>query len=818
MPRPASSPKRRPRPPLTLSGWFATGTLLQPDQPAGWLSGWYPNAETEPAEHLPRARQYLYSIYWSLSTLLTVGYGDVTPTSDEEIVFACFAMLFGATAFAAMTGTMASMLQSYSYPSMLRRQRLQQLNAFLGKAKVPAELSRRIKTYMQRHLDHNTLNEDAILDGLPPRLRAELRLSGLVGHASRIPLFRALGGKSSLEKLCAFLEVRTFVPDEIVVRLREPMLDAFFLSYGSVRVLLDDAWPAHGANVVNVLTPPDVFGEPFSHRERAYTFAMQAVRWVDCLTLSTAAYLRLFLEHPDWTRAIKVATELRGAELEAQAAAAHKRRRQEEGSGSEGEGEEGGGGPAGRVRRRKSNPRSVATAALMRVIRTKLLVERERSERGQRAARDSSCSSPASPMRRVLAYAADGANAARRGLSPAGDGRPRQGWRQEGARRHGALGRVAPAEAQGAGKAEGGGAAKGAKPASATNLRSSEEEEGESDEDDESDVFSSSSAAAATASASEAHRHVSSRRFIERMRKRLRAARPEFQVEFKDLPVPEQLRLLHEQVGSLRTAFADSMSALRRDLGVQHGPIAIDLFSRSGGSGGRRSAEPTGSNGSSRRSSSPLTPSPETPAPPAAAAATMRMHRRSNLASPSGAGSTHPRAQSMPQRAGSESRLAAGCGRSIPLDNLLQRPLSRSPHPGEAAAAGSDGDGCGSSVVQRSATEPRGLGSSVGVADSLASGSALGSAIAEHARAQGASGEEEGDGDGGDVQLGRTARAGSLQRPQPLTELAMPPQDSASAPTSGSNEQGSATGSKAGADVATAAARRPSSETAGGLS
>lgn len=44
--------------------------------------------------------QYLVSFYWSLTTLTTVGYGDVTPVTDAERKYAVFALFAGALVFA----------------------------------------------------------------------------------------------------------------------------------------------------------------------------------------------------------------------------------------------------------------------------------------------------------------------------------------------------------------------------------------------------------------------------------------------------------------------------------------------------------------------------------------------------------------------------------------------------------------------------------------------------------------------------------------------------------------------------------------------
>lgn len=44
--------------------------------------------------------KYLYSLYWSAVTIMTVGYGDITATNNIEIIFNVFAIIFGCGLFA----------------------------------------------------------------------------------------------------------------------------------------------------------------------------------------------------------------------------------------------------------------------------------------------------------------------------------------------------------------------------------------------------------------------------------------------------------------------------------------------------------------------------------------------------------------------------------------------------------------------------------------------------------------------------------------------------------------------------------------------
>ena len=54
--------------------------------------------------------RYVTAMYWSLSTMTTVGYGDVIPGSAKEKLVAMGCMVVGITVFAYFMGAMANLL------------------------------------------------------------------------------------------------------------------------------------------------------------------------------------------------------------------------------------------------------------------------------------------------------------------------------------------------------------------------------------------------------------------------------------------------------------------------------------------------------------------------------------------------------------------------------------------------------------------------------------------------------------------------------------------------------------------------------------
>jgi hypothetical protein len=63
-------------------------------------------------EDAPHSELYITSFYFTVTTLVTVGYGDITPYSVEEKALCIFLMLIGIVSFSFATGTLASIITS----------------------------------------------------------------------------------------------------------------------------------------------------------------------------------------------------------------------------------------------------------------------------------------------------------------------------------------------------------------------------------------------------------------------------------------------------------------------------------------------------------------------------------------------------------------------------------------------------------------------------------------------------------------------------------------------------------------------------------
>ena len=63
--------------------------------------------------------KYLYSFYWATMTMTTVGYGDVIPQNDLELVTANITMYIACAVFAFSVNSLGMILSNINSRSML---------------------------------------------------------------------------------------------------------------------------------------------------------------------------------------------------------------------------------------------------------------------------------------------------------------------------------------------------------------------------------------------------------------------------------------------------------------------------------------------------------------------------------------------------------------------------------------------------------------------------------------------------------------------------------------------------------------------------
>ena len=90
-------------------GWyfiasFSTTSLVAPNS---WVSNYFDGIRTREVNQFTL---YLTSLYWSITTLTSVGFGDVVAISNTERAYALIVMIIGASIFGYIIGNMSTLV------------------------------------------------------------------------------------------------------------------------------------------------------------------------------------------------------------------------------------------------------------------------------------------------------------------------------------------------------------------------------------------------------------------------------------------------------------------------------------------------------------------------------------------------------------------------------------------------------------------------------------------------------------------------------------------------------------------------------------
>jgi hypothetical protein len=111
-----------------------------------------------------------------VTTIVTVGYGDITPVNKAEQIYTVILMITGVISFSFATGALSSIIQNYDSSEAKLKEKIGTLNDIKSDYKIDDELyNKLIKTL---RYDHSKKTKDAIqfMDELPHKLKLELAM------------------------------------------------------------------------------------------------------------------------------------------------------------------------------------------------------------------------------------------------------------------------------------------------------------------------------------------------------------------------------------------------------------------------------------------------------------------------------------------------------------------------------------------------------------------------------------------------------------------------------------------------------------------
>lgn len=137
---------------------------------------------------------YVISIYWTLTTVTTVGYGDVSAFTTSEKIYNLFIMSFGVIMYSFAIGSLTTIVTNLDAKTAEVNQKLSILSSLKNEFKIDHEIYEKVRKVIKFDMWKIQTDNNQFLQLLPNKLRTEL---SQIIHDNVIKKFTFFQNKSS---------------------------------------------------------------------------------------------------------------------------------------------------------------------------------------------------------------------------------------------------------------------------------------------------------------------------------------------------------------------------------------------------------------------------------------------------------------------------------------------------------------------------------------------------------------------------------------------------------------------------------------------
>ncbi|CAG9772167.1 unnamed protein product [Ceutorhynchus assimilis] len=198
--------------------------------------------------------RYVTALYFTFTSLTSVGFGNVAPNTDAEKIFTICVMLVGSLMYASIFGNVSAIIQRlYSGTARYHTQMLR-VREFIRFHQIPNPLRQRLEEYFQHAWTYtNGIDMNSVLKGFPECLQADICLHLNRNLLQNCGVFEG-ASPGCLRALSLKFKTTHAPPGDTLVHRGDVLTSLYFISRGSIEILRDDI-------VMAIISKFDIFGE-----------------------------------------------------------------------------------------------------------------------------------------------------------------------------------------------------------------------------------------------------------------------------------------------------------------------------------------------------------------------------------------------------------------------------------------------------------------------------------------------------------------------------------------------------------------------------
>ncbi|KAK8698985.1 hypothetical protein V6N13_115084 [Hibiscus sabdariffa] len=232
--------------------------------------------------------RYISALYWSITTLSTVGYGDLHAVNTSEMVFITCYMLFNLGLTAYIIGNMTNLVTEGTRRTMEFRNSIESASNFVSANRLPKRLKDQIMAYMYLRFKAESLNQQQLVEQFPKSIHTSICQHLFLPIVEKVYLFKGVS-RETLLHLVARMKAEYVPPREDVMLQSEASEDVYIIVSGEVEIIECEM---QEEDVIGILRCGDMLGETGALCSRPHRYTFRTKMLSQLLKLKTADLLR----------------------------------------------------------------------------------------------------------------------------------------------------------------------------------------------------------------------------------------------------------------------------------------------------------------------------------------------------------------------------------------------------------------------------------------------------------------------------------------------------------------------------------------------
>ncbi|KAJ3102858.1 Kinesin-like protein kif27 [Phlyctochytrium planicorne] len=258
-------------------------------------------------KHQTLTSLYVQSVYWTVTTMTTTGYGDITPSNDGQRIFAIFTMTSGIFFYGYVSGTIASALSNMDSRRVSYQQKMDAVRQYMNDRAMDLDMQERVLDYYDYVWERNRgIDIKNLFEDMPSTFRSEVALSLNNAIIDKANIFR--GCSIGFRRMIAIdMKLYLFTANEYVVHRGDLGLEMYFITQGRIDVYSTEDLRKPTASLIEGAH----FGEFQIILGHRHEYSARAVCNTDIYVLHLRDLQRAFEAYPEDKDLVKNATEER---------------------------------------------------------------------------------------------------------------------------------------------------------------------------------------------------------------------------------------------------------------------------------------------------------------------------------------------------------------------------------------------------------------------------------------------------------------------------------------------------------------------------